>query len=69
MKRLTGISFHCYASDNRMYMLDDVKAWMAIHFLSFNVNKTEVIIFGGTNGTRSLSWVLWPIIIKQLSLT
>lgn len=34
--------------------LDDVKAWMAINFLSFNANKTEVMIFGGTNGTRSI---------------
>lgn len=37
-----------------MECLDDVKAWMATNFLSFNANKTEAMIFGGTTGTRSV---------------
>ncbi len=31
--------------------LDDIKAWMSLNFLSFNENKTEVMVFGGTTGT------------------
>ncbi len=32
--------------------LDDIKAWMALNFLNFNENKTEVMVFG-PNGSPS----------------
>jgi len=65
--RKYGISFHCYADDSQIYVpikkkndnsvghllncLKDIKAWMALNFLNFNDEKTEVIVFGGTTGT------------------
>ena len=38
-----------------LYCLEDVNAWMALHFLSFNDSKTEVLLLGpgttcNTNG-------------------
>ena len=69
--RKYGISFHCYADNTHIYIplkgqesttikcllncLEDVKAWMALHFLSFNDSKTEVLLLGpgttcNTNG-------------------
>ncbi len=63
--RKHGLSFHFYADDSQIYVplrkndtvrplldcLDDIKAWMSLNFLSFNENKTEVMVFGGTTGT------------------
>ena len=62
-----GISFHCYVDDSQIYVplkkkdehsarwlltcLDDIKAWMALSFLNFNDEKTEVMVFVGTTGT------------------
>lgn len=55
-----NISFHYYADDMQIYLplesdkrgmdtllacLADVKAWMSIHFLHLNENKTEIIVF------------------------
>ena len=70
--RKYGISFHCYAEDTLIYIplkgqdsttikcllncLEDVKAWMALHFLSFNDSKTEFILLrpGTTCNTNAL---------------
>ncbi len=63
--RKHGLSFHCYEDDSQIYVplgkndtvrllldcLDNIKARMALNFLSFNENKTEVMVFGGTTGT------------------
>uniref|UniRef100_A0A3Q3C7D3 Reverse transcriptase domain-containing protein n=1 Tax=Haplochromis burtoni TaxID=8153 RepID=A0A3Q3C7D3_HAPBU len=55
------LSFHCYADDCQIYVplrkkdgssvnrlqicLEDVKSWLALNFLCFNVSKTEVMVF------------------------
>ena len=31
--------------------VEDLKAWMALHFLKFNESKTEVMVFSGTAET------------------
>uniref|UniRef100_A0A8C4T619 Reverse transcriptase domain-containing protein n=1 Tax=Erpetoichthys calabaricus TaxID=27687 RepID=A0A8C4T619_ERPCA len=67
------IALHCYVDDTQVYVplkrkdaysiqtlvmcLEEVKAWMAVNFLNFNENKTEVIVFGpgGTSGSISTS--------------
>ncbi len=65
-----GISFHCYADDTQMYLplklkdigslapllqcLEEIKAWMALNFLNFNENKTEVMLFTPGSTRQSL---------------
>ena len=57
-----GISFHFYADDSQLYLpiksndlhmlsalhecLNDIKSWMALHFLQLNYQKTEILVIG-----------------------
>ncbi len=82
--------FHCYADDTQLYLplkqkhpnsiapflccLEEIKAWMAVHFLQFNENKMEVIWFtpGGASGSLDLDLgVLKPFVkpsVKNLGV-
>lgn len=62
--------FPFYADDSQMYVplkkedvfsskarsacVDDIKAWMALHFLNFHEKKTEVMLFGPNGSCDSL---------------
>ena len=62
--RKYGIAFHLYADDSQIYMplrqengyfvnpllecISEIKAGMAMNFLHFNDNKTEVMLLGPT---------------------
>ena len=65
--RKYGIAFHFYADDSQIYMplkqengysadplfqcISEVKAWMSMNFLHLKYDKTEVMLFGPTDGS------------------
>uniref|UniRef100_A0A3B3I0M8 Reverse transcriptase domain-containing protein n=1 Tax=Oryzias latipes TaxID=8090 RepID=A0A3B3I0M8_ORYLA len=75
--RKHGISFHLYADDSQIYLplkkkkdlsmkqllscLQDVKDWLALSFLSFNENKTEVLFFGPSDFSEPSQVDLGPL--------
>ena len=75
--RKHGISFHFYADDCQMYLplkqnaassiqplltcFNEITAWMALNFLSFNNKKTEVILFGPGSSSSSINIDLGPL--------
>ena len=70
--RRHGISFHFYADDSQLYLpikpndphmlsalhecLNDIKSWMALHFLQLNYRKNEILVIG----PRQLSEQIMP---------
>ena len=71
------MSFHFYADDSQIYLpikrdsttpvnqllncLVDIKAWMALHFLNLNENKTEIIIFRPSVAASTLVLDIGPL--------
>lgn len=49
IKKINGLS-----ADSLLRCLDKLKAWMALGFLHFNEQKTEVTVFGGFSETTTM---------------
>ena len=79
-----NISFHLYADDLQIYLpikrnygnyltrlvdcLNDIKDWMAVHFLNFNESKTEVMILrpSGTSDVSQIDLAILQPYVKSV---
>lgn len=75
------VSFHCYADDTHVPVkrkdnslgpllacLNDLKTWLAGHFLHSNESKTEIIVFAPPNVSGSPCVDLGPLSIYGKSM-